>query len=334
MGTFKKVGPGILLCVVVGMAAFGLSRLSFIPLDGVTLAILLGLVAGNLMGSPVVFQGGIKFSEKKVLTWAIALLGLSLDYRTFLSLGLSSLVVVVLSVVFTIGTALVLGRLFKVDRGMSLLIGTGNAVCGCSAIAATQGVIQTRDEYVGVSVATVNLFGTVGIFLIPAVALFLGGFADQEKGVLIGTTLQAVGQVTAAGFSLGEGIGRTATLVKMGRILLLTPLVLFLSVRKNGWAPGGRAPDGVSPRGRVPMVPGYILVFLLLSFVNSLSILDPGLVGFLNGLSKVLLIVAMAGIGMNITFRELLQGGKSALLVGSLNWAAQIAFCVFLIRVI
>ncbi|MFA7567918.1 MAG: putative sulfate exporter family transporter, partial [Alkalispirochaeta sp.] len=90
MGTFKKVGPGILLCVVVGMAAFGLSRLSFIPLDGVTLAILLGLVAGNLMGSPVVFQGGIKFSEKKVLTWAIALLGLSLDYRTFLSLGLSS----------------------------------------------------------------------------------------------------------------------------------------------------------------------------------------------------------------------------------------------------
>jgi uncharacterized membrane protein YadS len=67
--------------------------------------------------------------------------------------------------------------------------------------------------------------------------------------------------------------------------------------------------------------------------VNSLSILNPGLVGFLNGLSKVLLIVAMAGIGMNITFRELLQGGKSALLVGSLNWAAQIAFCVFLIRV-
>lgn len=321
---YKNVSPGIFLCLLIGLAGYFLSQLQFIPLDGMTLAIIVGFTIGNLAKIPHKFKAGISFSNKKILSWAIALLGFSLNYRNLLTLGYTTIFIILLSVVFTIGMSLLLGKILKIERDLSLLIGIGNAVCGSSAIAAAQGVLKTKEENVGIAVGTINLLGTVGIFLLPSLSMVLGNFSDQNKGILIGTTLQAVGQVAAAGFSLNEFIGQTATVVKMGRILLITPLILLLSYSKNGSFQSER-------KMKIPQIPRYILVFILLSIVNSFGFLDPNLVDLLKKLSKFLLMFAMAGIGLNITIKDLIQGGRSALLIGIFTWSCQIGFCIFLI---
>ena len=317
---------GVLLCIVIGAAAWGLSHV--IPLGAVTLSIILGLLAGNLFSLPPGAKKGIVFSEKKILSAAIALLGFSLDYKVLLSLGFLPLAAVLLGVPVTIFTALGWGRLLGLERDLALLVGTGNGICGSSAIAAVQGVIKTDEEYVGVSVAVINLLGTVGIFLVPLIVTLVPGLSDQLKGLVIGNTIQAVGQVTAAGFSLGEICGQTAAVVKMGRVLLITPVALILGFYRKAEAPsGGR---GV----KLPGIPPFILLFILFSLVNTTGILPGGITEVLKGAGEGLLIVAMAGIGMKITFRGLAEDGKKAMMAGVLTWAVQIGFSLLLIALL
>jgi len=326
-----KVFYGILFCALVAGTAHFLSI--YIPIGAVSIAILLGVLLSNLVTLPVIFKSGVGFSEKKILAWAISLMGVSLDYSVLMSLGPMTILLITASVLFTIFTALVLGRVFHIERDLALLLGVGNAVCGSSAIAAVQGVLQTREENVGVSLAAINLFGTIGIFLLPLVSLSVGGFGPRQEGILIGNTLQAIGQVTAAGYSLGEAAGKTATMIKMGRILLITPVVLILNflLSRNPARSSGN-PGADKPRVK-PGVPLYILVFLLLSIVNSLGLIPEVLVSLTASLSKILLLVAMAAIGMKISFRELSSGGKSALIVGSLTFAGQILFNTLLLKI-
>ena len=318
-----KTVSGVVLCIVIGISAWGLGH--FIPLGAVTLAIILGLLVGNIAPIPAGAKKGIAFCEKKVLSAAIALLGFSLDYKVLLSLGFLPLAAVLLGVPVTIFTALGWGKLLGLEKDLALLVGTGNGICGSSAIAAVQGVIKTDEEHVGVSVAVINLLGTVGIFLVPLIVTFVPGLNDQLKGLVIGNTIQAVGQVTAAGFSLGETCGQTAAVVKMGRVLLITPVALILGfIRKKEPVSGGVT---------LPRIPLFIMLFVLFSLVNTAGILPGNVTDILKGAGEGLLIVAMAGIGLKITFRGLANEGKKALIAGVLTWAVQIGFSLLLITV-
>ncbi len=321
----KKLFPGILVCVVIALAALFIAR--YILIGSVTIAILIGILTGNLIKLPEGFGPGVKFSEKTLLSWAIALMGFRLNYTILAHLGLPAVAVILCGMVFTITFALFMGRLLGMERDLSLLVGIGNGICGSSAIAAAQGVIKTRDEHVGVSIGVINLLGTIGIFLLPMITLSLPDFSSEKAGLLIGNTLQAIGQVTAAGFSRGDVIGQTATIVKMGRILLITPMVLLLNFRKKG----KRREEG---KPEMPKVPGYILLFILFSLITSWGIMPSAANSFIKDVSEFLLITAMAGIGMKITFRELLTDGRKALLAGAFTFAGQILFSGTLIFIL
>ncbi|MBI9104668.1 MAG: putative sulfate exporter family transporter [Spirochaetales bacterium] len=121
------------------------------------------------------------------------------------------------------------------EPDLSLLISIGNAICGSSVIAAAQSIVKADDEKVGLSIAVINFLGTLGI-LLPALVIGIPFLNDVNSGVLIGNTLQAIGQVSAAGFSIGEETGQIATLEKMGRILRIMPVALGLSLfrKKDG----------------------------------------------------------------------------------------------------
>lgn len=317
----KRYLPGILLSTLIALT--GLFTSELIPLGSVTLAILIGIIIRNTIPLSAVFKPGIAYSEKKILAYAIALLGFSLDYRIFTALGFETLIIIFLAVPFTILTALALGKLFGLSRETSLLLGVGNGICGSSAIAAAQTVIQTDKENVGVSVATINLLGAVGIFLLPALCLLFPGLREQQQGILIGNTLQAVGQVSAAGYSVSDSVGETATIVKMGRILLITPVVMILaSGRKRGVAEGKPA---------LVNIPGYLIFFLLFSLINSAGILPPEISSLFAQASKYLLTIAMAGIGLSISTDVLKTGGRKTLLTAVSTWVIQIAFSVLLV---
>ncbi|MBU1240860.1 putative sulfate exporter family transporter [Myxococcota bacterium] len=320
----KKKLPGILCCTMIAGAAVALSPM--VHLGAVTLALVLGIVVSNLWPLPRSTSEGIQFSEKHVLTWAIALLGFRMDYSILLSLGLFPLLLVFLGVVFTLGAALLMGRLFKIDLKLALLLGVGNAFCGTSAIAATQGVIKSEERHVAVSIAVINLLGTLGIFVVPFLAVALGLHSDGQ-GLLIGNTLQAVGQVTAAGFGLSEVAGQTGTVIKLGRILLLTPLILLLTFSQ-------RKDRGNGSTGARPGVPPFIIAFILFSIVNSLGVLPHLAHAALTISGKIMLIVAMAAIGMKITLRGLAAKGLTALGTGAMIWLLQILFSVALILIL
>ena len=217
---------GVILTLVLAIIAFLLS--AYIPIGAVAISIILGIVVANSFEISSGFSTGITYSEKSILAFAIALMGIKLDFSILEQLGYQTIILIIVGVFVTISSAMLFAKLFKFDKKFALMLGIGNAVCGSSAIAATKGVVKAKGDEVGISVAVVNLLGTVGIFLIPFVASYILKFQDTQSGILVGNTLQAVGQVVAGGFSISDTAGQSATIVKMGRVLILTPLIVIL----------------------------------------------------------------------------------------------------------
>jgi len=314
--------PGLLItAILAGIAVWGAG---YVPLGAVALAIMLGILLGNTTPLPRYGTKGIALSEKHLLAWAIALMGVNLDFHVLQKLGLPAIALVVAALVVTIGSALLLARLFGFDRRFALLLGIGNGVCGSSAIVATEQVIGAPKEQVALSIAIVNFLGTIGIFLLPFLSVSLLHFSQIDSGILAGNTLQAVGQVVAAGFSIGETAGQTATLVKMTRILMLFPLLLILVLQAS------RSPKHTESIDlehiRKPTFPLFIVGFVFFALLPTLGVLSPTAIHLISQTSHILLIMAMAAIGLKITFKTLLQSGQAALGIGALIFVVQIVF--------
>jgi len=320
---FKPNFSGLLLTVLLAVIAWYLS--TFLPFGSVVIGITLGMLIGNLLRLPKNFSQGISFAEKQILSWAIILMGVKLDYNILKELGLKAVLIIIISIIFTITMSQILSRLFGLNRRLGLLLGIGNGVCGSSAIAATEKVIGADKHEVGIAVTLVNFLGTIGMFLLPLFVKFILHFNDLQSGFLIGNTLQAVGQVVAAGFSINPSVGHTATIVKMMRILMLTPLVISLLVyfhQKNK-----KAGVIVKKQG----VPYFIIGFVLMSLVASFHILSPDWIKVLGKTSHYLLLIAMVAIGLKIHFQSVWQQGQKALLVSSLIFLFQIGFSILMI---
>jgi uncharacterized integral membrane protein (TIGR00698 family) len=292
---------------------------SYLPIGAVAVAIVLGIIVGNTIKLNDVFKGGITFCEKHLLSLAIALMGIKLNYLVLEGLGFKLILLVVSAQIVTISTALILGKIFKLNKTFALLLGIGNAVCGSSAIAATEKVIGAKEEEVGLSIAIVNFYGALGIFIIPFVAKVVCGFSDFNSGILAGNTLQAVGQVVAAGFSISDVSGEIATIVKMTRVLMILPLVFILifSFRQKNSGKGNM---------KKPKVPLFIIGFVCFSLLPTFSLVSAVQVNIIGTISHYLLIIAMSGIGLKITFRSILNNGRLALLIGALIFFVQIVY--------
>ncbi len=307
---------GLLLCVVVAFAASFLSN--YIPIGSVAIAIILGIILSNSIKLNEKFNKGITFSEKHILSFAIALMGVNLNFTILQELGIKTILLIVTAIVTTILAALILAKLFKFDIKFALLLGIGNGVCGSSAIAASQKIVKANEEEVGLSIVIVNFLGTIGIFLLPFIAAFVLNLSEINSGILIGNTLQAVGQVVAGGFSIGEISGQSATVVKMGRILMLTPLLFLLIFYFS------KSSSNKNQKAKAQQVPLFIIGFILFSLTATFNLLPKEYLDMIGMLSHYALIIAMAGIGLKITFSSIIKDGKSALVIGSLIFLVQI----------
>ena len=315
METIKKNIPGILLTLAIGMSGFFLNKI--IPyVGGITLAIILGLIIGNIFKLNRRFEPGVKFSEKNILAYAIMLIGLNLNFNILTKLGYQSIAIIIFMVFTIILISLFVGKLVGISKSFSLLIGVGSAICGSSAIAAVAPMVTKQEEEVGISISVVNLLGILGIFFMPILALTLK-FNDSLSGLMIGGTLQAVGHVVAAAFSLNDLVGEFATVVKMGRILMLGPVILLFGFFM-------RSGDTNRRSGKF-ILPNYLIGFIILSIVGTAQILPMELAGFLKLISKILLSTAMAAIGLKIRLESLFRQGPQALATGAVLFTIQIA---------
>jgi uncharacterized integral membrane protein (TIGR00698 family) len=327
---YKTYTKGLLASVAVAVMAIIITE--FISFSTATVAIILGMIIGNQFyntfhAEDSEFKSGVKFAEKDLLMFAIALMGINLNFTMLANLGVKTILIIVFGMVFTILMGILLGKLFKLNPKLSLMIGIGNGVCGSSAIAATSSIAKVKSNDIGISIALVNLMGTIGIFLAPALASLLG-FSDIQAGVFTGNTLQAVGQAVAAGFSISDEAGHYATVVKMGRVLLLVPLVLiliYIAKRESQ-----KSEEEIHQKGKIG-VPSFILWFVFFSVVASLGMLPKELEVIISSVSHYITLIAMSAIGLMIHFGTIMKTAGTAFKVSSLLFALQLIFSAFLI---
>lgn len=333
--------PGYLLASAVAAVAFALHSLPFGLLrmtSGAILAIILGLAVRNLFSIPPAMVDAAKTMVKRLIPITIVLTGAGLNLGAIATVGLPAIGVTVLSMGVAMGAAYFAGRALGLWRRTAVLIGAGTAICGNSAIVAVAPLIEAEDDDVLLSMTTINLLGLVLMFASPLAGRLLG-LSDQAFGVWAGSTIHAVPQVVAAGFTYSEKAGALATLVKLVRVALLAPLVFVLAAvyaRRH------------TTRMRVHytrLIPTFIWGFIAMALLNTaglLPVLEFGHAGTLlrvplsHALSQAgnwILTLAMAAMGLEVDLRFLSQVGRTALLVGVLACGAMMAASLLLIRV-
>ena len=241
------------------------------------------------------------------------------SFQQIAAVGWAGVLIDALIVVLTFVIAVQLGtRVFGLDRQTSMLIGAGSALCGAAAVMATEPVVRGQAYKVSVAVATVVVFGTLGMFIYPLLYRVLG-LSEQAYGLFTGSTVHEVAQVVAAGRSISEAAAETAVIEKMLRIMMLAPFLLVLS----GWqresssnaAAGGRAV-------RAPIIiPWFAVLFIIASAVNSLRVLPHSVVSALIAIDTVLLATAMAALGLRTHVGAIRQAGLRPLLLASTLFA-------------
>jgi len=325
LSKYQKYQKGVFASIVVTIIAIIVAEI--IHFNTATTAILLGMVIGNSFykkfhkkDSP--YKDGVKFAEKDLLMFAIALMGINLNFTILASLGFKVLFLIIIAMAFTISMGIVLGRFFGLNKKLSLMLGIGNGVCGSSAIAATSGVVKVSNDDMAISIVLVNLMGTIGIFVAPFLAS-LFGFNDMQGGILAGNTLQAVGQAVAAGFNISDEAGYYATVVKMGRVLMIAPIVFILIYLAKKESQKNQ--ENVTEKTKVPF-PKFILWFLFFSALASFKVLPHEIEIFIATTSHYVALIAMSAIGLMIHFGTIVKTGGTAFKVSLLLFAMQLAF--------
>lgn len=316
MKQFLKLIPGLLVALIVASLSVWLSGFNSF-LGNATVALLLGMVLGNLLRRQKRIAPGLAFTEKVVLETAIVLIGFGLNTRIFSQLGWGSWAFVGLSVLLVLVLALLVSRWFGLSGKLGVLLGAGSAICGSAAIGAVSPLLHSKEEETGLSIGVINLLSTAGLLLLPLLAASLG-FSAENSGLMIGGVLQSMGHVVGAGFSVSTEVGTLATVVKMGRVLLLIPLLLALFVvgRKN------------DEKGGKTAFPWFVPLFVLSLLLAQLPAFPKELSANLAQAGDYLLVGAMVGIGFKIKIRSLFKMAGPALLAGLLVFLFQVLLYV------
>lgn len=308
--TRSRLAPGLAL-TVAGVGAASAVNLALPAVSALTAAVLLGVLAGNLPGLPAAVRPGLAAVTRKLLRAGVVLLGLQLAVPQVLQLGAGILVAVVATVTVTFLGTLGIARLLGVRRGLGLLVATGFAICGASAIAAMESVVDRDDEDVATAVALVTLYGSLAILLVPLLAGPLG-LTGGSVGAWAGLSVHEVAQVVAAASPAGAAAVATATVVKLSRVVLLAPMVAAVSVTERCRRP---STTGTRP----PLVPLFVLGFLAAVALRSTGVLPGGVLQVSGALTTLLLAGALFGLGAAVNLTALLRTGPSALLLGLLS---------------
>lgn len=322
-----QIKYGLIATILIAILGYYLN--SFVPLVGATsLSLILGIIIGNLFLQDKKYIAGVKFSEKKILSTAIMLLGVTLQLSTVFSLGIKGIIFIILIMAFTILINLYIGKLLGFSQNFSLLMGAGNAVCGSSAIVASSSVLDAKEDEIGIPIAIVNLIGTIFMFVLPFLAIKVLKLNDFQSGALIGGALQSVGQVVASGNSLGEDVEKIAILFKMIRVSFLGVIIIIFSIIQSN-------STLTKKDHKIKFhIPKFIIVFFILSFLVSLGVINNYTQHILKNLSHYLLLIGMAAIGMRVRFKELLNEGFKGVLFGFLSMAIQLTFIISLVKLI
>ncbi|MDA8312196.1 MAG: putative sulfate exporter family transporter [Actinomycetota bacterium] len=319
IGGSSSLVPG--LAAAVGIAAAATVLGGFVPVVGApVIAIVCGIAVTMVRKPSARLKPGISFASKKVLQGSIVLLGLGLSLGQVLSTGTRSLPVLLGTLAAAFAMTWLAGRLLKLPADLRTLIGVGTAICGASAIAATDAVIDADQADVSYAVATIFTFNVVAVLLYPTLGHAFG-FSERTFGLWSGTAINDLSSVVAASSVYGHAAAAYGVIVKLTRTLAIIPISFFLAVRR-GLQKEEAGADKVSGK-RIELrrvVPLFIVVFLAAVAANTVGLVPSALHHPLSDLSTWMITVALAAIGLSTDMGHIRRAGLRPLALGAILW--------------
>lgn len=294
------------LSFVALFAALATSIASFeffksLQISPLIIGMVLGIFIANTFRAriPHDWDSGIKFSGKMVLRAAIVFYGFRLTFQDIEEVGISGVLISFLMVSLTFIIGYVIGtRVLKLDKETTILTCSGASICGAAAVLATESVIKAPPHKSMVAVATVVLFGTIAMFLYPA--LYRAGMVPvdaHDMGVFIGASVHEVAHVVAAGNAIGPDASNTAVIIKMIRVLFLAPFLMAIGVWVAMTAMDAKSENGEKPKHKI-LIPWFAVMFIAVAGFNSFHLLPTEAVDTINMLDTFALTMAMSALGL------------------------------------
>jgi len=329
--TPRSLMPGIAAAILVSLVSVGggaiegrvFGRAIIEPL---VLAILIGMAIRTVIGSWSAGDPGIRFASKTILEIAVFLIGATMDVPRLFASGptLAAAIVALVCVGLSVGYAI--GRAAGLSPKLAVLVACGNAICGNSAIAAVAPVIGAETEDVAASIALTAVLGVAVVLGLPLLIAPLS-LSQYQYGVLAGLTVYAVPQVLAAAFAVSVLSGQVATVVKLARVLMLGPVVLFFALRSR------RGHTGTTEKLSVTkLVPWFVLGFVALAALRSLGIIGESAASTTKIIAGWLTIAAMAGLGLSVDVRAVRSVGARVLVAVAGSLVTLIVLAILLIK--
>lgn len=307
VGRVSPLVPGVLVAVLTAIAAQFVAEHYGAP--AMLLALLFG-IALNFLSEPAKTAIGISFSARSILRFGVAILGARISVEMLTSLGWEFIGMLVLGTVATVLFGVLLARVIGQGPRFAILTAGAVAICGASAAMAIAAVLPKdgrSERNLLFTVLGVTVLSTVAMILYPVLTTYLG-FDEVAAGAFIGATIHDVAQVVGAGFSISDTAGETSTIVKLIRVSFLAPIVVIVAL---WWRQSEPGEEGSRP----PLIPGFVLGFLLLAVLNSLGVIPESVRMGLAGLSGWALLIAIAAVGMKTDVKSVLQLGAMPILL-------------------
>ena len=298
---------GLAVAAALAGAAWWLA--SFGTISTLTVAVVLGMILGNLPGNIDPLRPGLQFAAKHVLRIGVVLLGMRLSITQLGELGLPVIGVIAATVIATFFGTQALGKHLGVSGPLSLLIATGYSICGASAIAAMESTSDAEEEEVAAAIGLVTLAGSIAMFAVPAIGASLS-LTDEQLAIWAGASIHDVAQVVAAGATRGPAVLAAAVVVKLTRVLLLAPLVAGVSVLRQRKARGDAST-------KPTLIPGFVVGFLLFVAARSTGLVPMTVIDGVASIERIVFAVALVGLGAGVRISRLRQLGGAPLLLGT-----------------
>jgi len=331
----KEFLPGWLLMLATGTLAMFLSKLIVIggknPIESAVIAILIGILIRNTGMLPRAFLPGIKAFEK-ILILGIVLIGASLNFRDIGSQGANMLIIILVTMTVSYFAIYFLAKVFHLPTGLSVLLSVGTTICGGSAIAVTAPLIKAREEETSYAIGTIALWGFLAIILYPKIAQILG-VTDINFGVFAGTAIHSTPQVVGAGFIFSDVAGKTATAVKLVRNCFMVPVAFLIAV----WYTSTVLKDRKNREARVNVAkafPWFLFGYFLLAGMNTLGYFSLEGIRAFSVAGKFLILLGLAGIGLNTVFSSFKKVGLKPLVVGFIGAMAVAGLSILMISLL
>lgn len=326
MKILKDTLPGFLFCLVIAVPSWFLGK-QFPIIGGPVIAIIAGMVITLLIKNKSLLEKGVKFTSKKILQWAVVLLGFGLNLDVIFQTGAQSLPIIVITIGVSLVISYILCRIMHIPGKISTLVGVGSSICGGSAIAATAPVIDADDEEVAQAISVIFFFNVLAALIFPHLGALLGfnTTSGEAFGIFAGTAVNDTSSVTAAAstwdamYNLGSQTLDKAVTVKLTRTLAIIPITLvlaFIRTKKEKDAGNGKV-------DMKKIFPFFILYFVLASVITTVA----GQMGIssavftpIKELSKFFIVLAMAAIGINTDIIKLVKTGGKPIFMGLCCW--------------